>query len=103
MLAQIPCHRTLPLSLGDGNEKMNRFRKLIGILTALSWVAFVLMDIQFQKVIERAVADRVGTYGEIIGPLSFFRPVSLWVALSLTALALILLAVSGTSARKEDR
>jgi hypothetical protein len=84
------------------NEEMNGLKTWLSIVTTFAWLGFVVLDHHFQKLVEQAVRDRAGTYGELFGPLSFFRPAFLVLALALTAVALVLLASRRGPAPTED-
>lgn len=67
---------------------------IIAVLTILSWMTFLYLDTQWNAVLSRAVAEGNKTYGELYGPLSFFRPVSLYSALILSLVSVGLLMCS---------
>lgn len=62
----------------------------LSVVTACSWAGFLWLDIRFQQVMSQAVRSRSGTYGELYGPLSFFRPTALFISLVLTVTVLCL-------------
>ena len=45
---------------------------------------FLWIDKLWNEVLYQAVGEKLGTYGELYGPISFFRPVALYLALILT-------------------
>jgi len=59
-------------------------RKILSILAIVSWVVFLWIEKLWNEVMEKAVAEKLGTYGELFGPLSFFRPIVLYSAFALT-------------------
>ncbi len=74
-----------------GQRFLSALRQPIAVLTGLSWGFFLLVDYHLQKVVAQAVADRSGTYGELYGPLSFFRFLLLIISLALTIAAICFL------------
>ncbi len=62
--------------------------KIISISTALSWIAFLLLDYGYLEVIHQG---QNGVYGEMYGPLSYFRPIFLSISLLLTLICLCIL------------
>ena len=71
---------------------MRIFRIVVVILLILSWSGFFVVDYQLAELIRDAVRERQGVYGEMYGPLSYFRRVFLVAsaALSLIAAGLLL-------------
>jgi hypothetical protein len=49
-----------------------------------AWLAFLCLDSLWNACLTRAVAEGKQTYSEIYGPLTFFRPVVMYTALSLS-------------------
>jgi hypothetical protein len=83
-----------PVNVGDRNVMTGMLNKVIGVVMILSWCLFLFLDHHFQKVVSQAVLDRNGSYGELYGPLSFFRPAALILSLVLTlATAIMLVSV----------
>jgi len=66
---------------------MNR---LLSIVIIIFWGLFFWVDKFWNEVIAKAVTEKLGTYGESYGPLSYFRPIIFYSALALTLLFLIL-------------
>ena len=80
-----------PLNRDVGNNDMKIWNNVLSAMTVCSWTAFLFLDHKLQQVTAQAVQDQSGTYGELFGPLSFFRPAVLVLSLLLTATALCLL------------
>lgn len=76
--------------------------KLISISTALSWIAFLLIDFSYLGVIHQAVLDKNGTYGELYGPISYFRPIFLCISLLLTLICLCILFFKSNNFSKKQ-
>lgn len=57
---------------------------VLSAATVAAWVAFLFLDVQWNACLSRAVEAGNKTYGEAYGPLSFFRPLVLYVAFSLS-------------------
>ena len=65
-------------------------KKILLISIIALWSLFLWVDKLWNEVIAKAVIEKLGTYGELFGPLSFFRPIILYLILILTIfLALI--------------
>ena len=60
--------------------------KILAITNLIFWLIFILLDKAWNNVITEAVSAGQKTYGELFGPLSFFRPLALWASLLLTIL-----------------
>lgn len=60
--------------------------------TVVAWVAFLTLDSQWNACLARAVEEGKKTYGEIYGPLTFFRPVVLYIAFGLSLVCGVWLA-----------
>ena len=54
------------------------------ICAIAQWIAFYLLDSSFQSVVSEAVRRKEGLYGEMYGPLSYFRSLCLYAALVVT-------------------
>jgi hypothetical protein len=52
--------------------------------TIAAWLAFLCLDSQWTACLTRAAEEGTKTYGEMYGPLTFFRPVVMYAALSLS-------------------
>ena len=59
-------------------------KKILPISVIIVWGLFLWIDKLWNEVIGNAVSAKLGTYGELFGPLSFFRPVVLYLAFFLT-------------------
>jgi hypothetical protein len=59
-------------------------RITLAVATAAVWAMFLYLDALWNICLSQAVADGSQTYGEIYGPLSFFRPIALSLALGLS-------------------
>ncbi len=66
------------------------FSKVFGLALIASCCAFLWIDYQWQLLLETAVSNRAGTYGESYGPLSFLRPLVLSIAMLLSIVAAVL-------------
>jgi len=64
------------------SEKNNM--KILAIANILGWAMFILIDKAWHNVISEAVSAGQKTYGEMFGPLSFFRPLALYGSLLIT-------------------
>lgn len=64
------------------------------VATLLAWLAFIYLDHLWNQCLSRAVAEGSRTYGEIYGPLTVFRPLSMYVALTLSVTSGVCLALS---------
>ena len=82
---------------------MRIFRIVVVILLIVSWSAFFVVDYQLAEVIRDAVRERQGMYGEMYGPLSYFRQVFLVAsaALSLIAAGLLIFGRSDSGKNRE--
>ncbi|MFZ9024476.1 MAG: hypothetical protein ACO3BO_06985, partial [Anaerohalosphaeraceae bacterium] len=56
----------------------------------IAWIVFLWLDKLWNEVMAQAVSEKTGTYGELYGPLSFFRPAVLYLALILTLFLVII-------------
>jgi hypothetical protein len=75
---------------------MRAFLKIaLCLATAAMWMAFLCLDSQWNSCLTHAVTEGKKTYGEMYGPLAFFRPVVMYSALSLSLICGAWLAVSG--------
>ena len=70
---------------------MKALRTLAAVLTLVCWFGFLALDALWRSVVWEAVSRREGTFGELYGPVSFFRPVALYAALAGTLLCVVLL------------
>ena len=79
---------------------MTAAKRIFGALAVVAWIAFLLIDHAWQRVLVQAVTDQTATYPETYGPLSFFRPVTLYLALaaSLVCVGLLVLTRSRPAA-----
>jgi hypothetical protein len=59
-------------------------KKILSISIIVFWGLFLWLDKLWNEVIAEAVVKKMATYGELFGPLSFFRPAILYLALALT-------------------
>ena len=75
----------------DGRDDMKKVILLLQIVTIVSWAIFLYIDCLWQEILRDAVTN--GFYGEIYGPLSFFRPILLYSAIALTVLNSILFVI----------
>jgi hypothetical protein len=65
--------------------------KTVSILTIVAWGAFLFLDHLWQQCLTEAASRQAGTYGEIYGPVSFFRQTFLYsAAVSSVACAFLL-------------
>jgi hypothetical protein len=71
--------------------RSTRVKITIAVASVLAWAAFLYLDAQWNACIGRAVEEGKKTYGELYGPLAFFRPLSMYsaFALSLACVALL--------------
>ena len=58
-------------------------------LSIILWLLFLGAEYYWSSVISEAVSNKAGTYGELYGPLSFFRPVFMYGAFICTVIASI--------------
>lgn len=65
-------------------------KKILPISTIVFWILFLWVDKLWNEVIKKAVVEQLGTYGELFGPLSFFRPIILYLALTLTICLMVI-------------
>ena len=66
-------------------------KKILSIIAVGFWCLFLWIDKLWNEIMEKAVAEKLGTYGELFGPLSFFRPIVLYTAFTLTVCLAILI------------
>lgn len=59
---------------------MPTVRILVAAITIVLWVLLAIVDLTWLAVVHDAVTGRTGSYGEMYGPLSFFRPILFWSA-----------------------
>ena len=60
--------------------------KILAIINIIFWAIFIFVDKAWNNVLAEAVSSGQKTYGELYGPLSFFRPAILYGALLLTTI-----------------
>ena len=63
-------------------------KKILSVSIIVFWGLFLWFDKLWYEVI--VAANGQGTYGELYGPLSFFRPAILYLALALTLCLVII-------------
>ena len=63
---------------------MSKIQRTCIILGVGLWIAFYFIDSSFQNVVSEAVQRKEGLYGEMYGPLSYFRSLCLHSALIAT-------------------
>jgi len=73
----------------------------LAITTILIWSAFLYLDSQWNACLRQSVEQGSKTYGELYGPLSFFRPLSMYLALALSLLCAGLLIVGAKDKEAE--
>jgi hypothetical protein len=75
--------------------------KTLCIVTFTAWLTFLYLDYLWQQCLTDAVVRQAGTYGEIYGPVSFFRPTVLYssAGLSLACAFLLFRGASSVSSR----
>ena len=64
--------------------------RIVSVANVVLWAEFIWVDLLWNDVIESAVVQRQGLYGELFGPISFFRPILLYTAFGLTVLLAVL-------------
>lgn len=74
--------------------------KIFYVINLLLWLAFLWIDRIWYDVLYNGVVEKQGTLGELAGPVSFFRPVILYSALTLAVILLFSLFIA-TSGRPE--
>ena len=72
----------------------------LAIATVTAWAGFLFLDSLWCACLSRAVKEGSRTYGEIYGPLSFFRPLSMYSALALSLLCVGWLVI-GSKEKKQ--
>jgi hypothetical protein len=81
-------------------EKIKSMRELIAILNVLLWSIFLWMDKLWNNFLEDAISRKEGiVYGELYGPLSYFRPKILF----LSYVATLVLAVMIFYKKKDSK
>lgn len=65
--------------------------KILSAINLVLWLIFVWMDNAWNEVLHEAVLRQEATYGEMFGPISFFRPIVLYSALILTIIISVLI------------
>ena len=76
---------------------MSKIQRTFIILGVVLWIAFYFIDSSFQNVISEAVKRKEGLYGEMYGPLNYFRSLCLHSALVVTIVGFTLLWKGSTS------
>lgn len=76
---------------------MKKISKTLSILVIILWAVYLFIDYSLQEVLIKAVSEQTGTYGESYGPLLFFRPLFLYLALAITGINSILLWIAVSS------
>ncbi|QNN22393.1 hypothetical protein HED60_08935 [Planctomycetales bacterium ZRK34] len=66
------------------------------------WLVYVYLDQLWTNTLQAAVSQGESTYGEIYGPLSIVRPVSFWLAITLTGLCIFLMFKPPAARRAGD-
>lgn len=56
----------------------------LGVFTVIVWSLFLFLDVQWNECLQRAVREGNRTYGELYGPLIFFRPTAMYLSLGLS-------------------
>jgi hypothetical protein len=69
-------------------------KRISALVSVLGWITFIVIDYHWNRAISEAVELRQGTYGEIFGPLSFFRPIALYSSFCLSLFTSILEIIS---------
>lgn len=64
-----------------------RLKITVCLATFVAWLAFIYLDSQWNDCLSRAVEEGNRTYGEIYGPLTFLRPVAMYLALGLSLIS----------------
>ena len=64
--------------------------KIISCLNLFLWTVFIWIDRIWNDVLREAVLRKEATYGEMFGPISYFRPKILFMAFALTVIIPIL-------------
>lgn len=72
----------------------------LSVATVMAWAAFLFLDSLWSACLSRAVEEGSKAYGEIYGPLSFFRPLSMYSAWALSLLCAGLLVI-GSKEKKQ--
>jgi hypothetical protein len=65
--------------------------KTLAVITFATWIAFFFVDRLWQQTLAEAVSRQEGTYGEMYGPVSFFRPAFFYSAAFLSLACAFLL------------
>jgi hypothetical protein len=73
---------------------------VLAIATVAAWAAFLYLDSLWNACLSRAVQEGSKTYGEIYGPLSFFRPITMYSALALSLFSVGVLAIGSKKRRQ---
>jgi hypothetical protein len=64
--------------------------RIFAISSCLGWIAFIIIDYYWNHIISDAVQLRQGSFGELYGPLSFFRPIILYTSILLSFITSVL-------------
>jgi hypothetical protein len=68
-------------------------RVALAVATVGAWCVFLYLDALWSECLQRAAEDGKKVYGEMYGPLSFFRPISMWTAVTLSVVTATWLAL----------
>ena len=61
-------------------------RIILSISTIAAWLVFIYLDSLWTACLHSAVEEGKKVYGEMYGPLSVVRPLSLWIAVALSVI-----------------
>jgi hypothetical protein len=70
------------------------------VATFLAWLGFIYLDHLWNQCLSHAVTEGRKTYGEIYGPLTIFRPIAMYLALTLSLTSGVCHALSKQSEPK---
>ena len=66
-------------------------RWILGIAIVVGWISFLFLDSLWNRTLREAVSAASGTYGELYGPLSFFRPAAMYFAFVVSIVSALML------------
>ncbi len=65
--------------------------KIASGINLILWITFIWLDNIWNDVLKEAVTRKDGVYGELFGPVSYFRPKILFLAILFTIIVVIMI------------
>ena len=78
-----------------------RIIKILSVVNLFLWLVFIWMDKIWNDVLHEAVIRKEATYGEMFGPISYFRPKVLYLAIAVSFIIPIILFTIRNKSKEE--